>query len=320
MKRFAYLIGAAAILVSAPLVVGQHGNPFVDHSDDGEILHVLPTPAALHSPHDTAPTFAEPSSQSSIQPASYGSGNLVNHGGPQIANAGFQAIFWNSAVANASSTSGSYATIKEQIDGFINDFPALAPFSNSAADDYGIIQQYGTAATPISYSLQRYAYFVDSQPSQGSISDSKIRSYIAGLFSSNKVTPYDNVIYGVYFPAGMKITAGGTSCSSFCGYHSYFTYNGHAIKYAVFPYLSCSACKLSNLSVGDMLTIVTSHEIREAVTDPKLNSWYDAAGYEADDKCAWHNLYQTNNGGHWVQPEYSNGAAGYPGPGCYVAR
>ncbi len=78
-----------------------------------------------------------------------------------------------------------------------------------------------------------------------------------------------------------------------------------------------------------MLTIVTSHEIREAVTDPDLDAWYDAAGYEADDKCAWHNLYQIHGisrSGFWVQPEYSNGGtvtrsgftATYPASGCVV--
>ena len=77
-----------------------------------------------------------------------------------------------------------------------------------------------------------------------------------------------------------------------------------------------------------MLTIVASHEIREAVTDPGdngQNAWYDSAGYEADDKCAWHNLYQTTSGGFWVQ-EFSNGGtitasgftASYPGTGCVV--
>jgi len=73
--------------------------------------------------------------------------------------------------------------------------------------------------------------------------------------------------------------------------------------------------------VIDILTIVTSHEIREAATDPDLNAWYDAAGYENDDKCAWHNLYQTTGTGYWVQPEYSNGGTknvSYPGPGCVV--
>ena len=67
------------------------------------------------------------------------------------------------------------------------------------------------------------------------------------------------------------------------------------------------------------------HELEEAVTDPDLNAWYDSAGYEADDKCAWHNLYQINNGSFWVQPEYSNGGtvtrsgftATYPA-GCIV--
>jgi hypothetical protein len=119
---------------------------------------------------------------------------------------------------------------------------------------------------------------------------------------------------------------GGSSCTSFCGYHGHFSYAGLDIKYASFPYLNCTSCKLSGLSVADMLTIVTSHEIREAVTDPDSNAWYDAAGYEADDKCAWHNLYQTTTGGFWVQPEFSNGGtvtrsgftATYPGPGCVV--
>jgi hypothetical protein len=91
------------------------------------------------------------------------------------------------------------------------------------------------------------------------------------------------------------------------------------IRYAVFPYLNCNACSLSGLSVADMMTIVASHEIREAVTDPQLNAWYDSSGYEADDKCAWHHLYQMADGGFWVQPEYSNGDGNiYPGAGCVV--
>ena len=71
-----------------------------------------------------------------------------------------------------------------------------------------------------------------------------------------------------------------------------------------------------------MMTIVTSHEVREAVTDPNLNAWYNSIGYEADDKCAWHNLYQMTNGGFWIQPEVLNGGTKsgvtYPGPGCIV--
>jgi len=135
-----------------------------------------------------------------------------------------------------------------------------------------------------------------------------------------------NTIYGVYFPHGMKVTLGrSASCSSFCGYHSSFTYNGISIKYAVFPYPDCSGCSLSGKAVGDMFTIVSSHEIREAATDPFGTAWFDRRGYEADDKCAWHNLYQMQRNGtktFWVQPEYSNGGTvsgvAYPGAGCVV--
>ena len=97
----------------------------------------------------------------------------------------------------------------------------------------------------------------------------------------------------------------------------YFTYNGtngpQNIKYAVFPYTNCRACSLSGKTAADILTIVTSHEIREAVTDPNLNAWHDRVGYEADDKCVWHNLYKMTNatyGSFWVQPEYSNAQQG----------
>ena len=32
---------------------------------------------------------------------------------------------------------------------------------------------------------------------------------------------------------------------------------------------------------------MVAHEIDEAVTDPDLNAWYDSAGAENADKCAW---------------------------------
>jgi hypothetical protein len=93
------------------------------------------------------------------------------------------------------------------------------------------------------------------------------------------------------------------------------------IKYAVFPYTDCRACSISGLSVADILTIVTSHEIREAVTDSLGTAWFDSQGNEADDKCAWQHLYQTQSANAWVQPEFSNGNnAPYPGPGCVVPR
>ena len=138
---------------------------------------------------------------------------------------------------------------------------------------------------------------------------------LTSLFNGGRIAVSTSTIYGVYLPNGTVSTMGSSrSCTSYCGYHSSYTYNGKTIIYAVFPYNDCSSCSLSGKTVVDMETIVTSHEIREAITDP-VNAWWEASsGYEDDDKCAWHNLYQ-QTGGAWVQPEYSNALAGWP-RGC----
>jgi hypothetical protein len=320
-------VSAFVVCVWVARTGAQHPfDPFFDRNDNGEIIHVLPTPAAAHSPRATNPTDAPLVHGTAVFPPSFGAGDLVDHGGPEIPDAQFRAIYWNSSVANSTATSLGYATIKDQINGFANVFSDGANWDNSPTDDYTIIQQYGSS-NPISALLPNLGFRVDTQPTKSKISDNGIRNYLASLFNSGAEVPNASTVYGVYFPHGMRVTLqGGGSCTSFCGYHSNFTYNGISIKYAVFPYTDCAGCSLAGKSVADILTIVTGHEIREAVSDSLGTAWFDAAGYEADDKCAWHNLYQTTNGGFWVQPEYSNGGtrtasgftATYPGPGCVV--
>jgi len=322
-------VGVVMALVSWTVWGQSPWNPFWDLSDTGETVHVLPTPESIRSPWGTYVTFASPQNETAVYPPSYGSGNLIDHGGPEIAAAGFWAVYWNSAVAKSTATSLGYATIQAQINAFIGAFPDNQNWDNSNTDDYTIIQQYGSTA-PIANGLGNYGAFVDAQATSSRISDSQIQSYLTSLFNAGKVAPSNHIIYGVYFPSGMRVSLqGGSSCTSFCGYHSHFGYGTYQIKYAVFPYPNCRGCSLRGLSVADMLTIIGSHEIREAVTDPADNgvyAWYDSAGYEADDKCAWHFLYQMTNGMFWVQPEFSNGGnttasgfnATYPGPGCVV--
>jgi hypothetical protein len=311
MKRLFFGFTIAVLIAGSQALRGEQSrNPFIDHSDTGETVHVLPAPAAVHSPHATQPTDAPASQGLAVYPYSYGSGTLINHGGPQISLAGFYAIYWNSAVAS-STINGK--TLETTVNAFVNSF--------SGSPDYTIIQQYGTA-NAISPMVAWAGELIDAQPTQSMISDSKVQNYLASLFNSTRVGADVNTLYGVYFPSGMRISLqGGVSCSSFCGYHGHFTYTSNGtskdIKYAVFPYTNCSACSMPGKTVFDIMTIVGSHEIREAVTDPDLNAWFDSAGYEADDKCAWHNLYRTS-AGFMVQPEYSNGGNGYPGPGCIV--
>ena len=330
VRRWKVAIAGIGLLAAGLIVYGQQGgtggNPFWDRSDTGEIVHVLPGPASIRSPYNTQPTFAPPRSGATVYPASYGSGNLLYHGGNVMKTPAFYAIYWNSTVANSTATSLGWSTIQNQIAAFIGTFFTGTSYTGSTTDDYTIVAQYpdSTGLSPVPAGNGLLATVVDSKATQSTIKDSAIQSYLAGLFKAGKVAVDASGVYGVYFPSGMKVVlTGGTSCSSFCGYHSHFSYGGTQIKYAVFPYPDCSGCKLSSLTVADMLTIINSHEVREAVTDPaefKTYAWYDSAGYEADDKCAWHNLYQLNRSSglnFWVQPEYSNGGV-YPGPGCVI--
>lgn len=315
----AVFVGCVAI---ARIGAQDPANPFLDHGDSGETIHVLPAPAAIHNhnPRFTEPSDAEPTGGLSVYPSSNSSGTLIDHGGPEISNAQFIQIYYNPSVANSTATPNG-TTIQDYINGFANAYASGLNYDASPTSDYTIIQQYGSS-NAISPSLPNLGRIIDSQSTANRITDGGVQNYLASVFNRHLATPDASTVYGVYFPHGMKISLqGGTSCSAFCGYHSHFTYNGTLIKYAVFPYTDCRACSVSGKTVADILTIVTSHEIREAVTDSLGSAWFDSQGNEADDKCAWQHLYQTANGSYWVQPEFSNGGqANYPGPGCVVPR
>ena len=323
MKRTAIAAGLAAILAVAVggRVTRGERDAFHDHSDTGRLVHVLPSPELV--PRDRARENAPPVRGLHVYRASYGSGNLRNHGGHEIPFAGFYAIFWNATVANSPGSQG-YSTLQSQVAAFAQTYSDGAAYSQSdTAADYTVITQYSSADT-IQPTLAYVGGTVDSQATQSSIADSAIQTYLTGFFNAHPGINPANTIFGIYFPHGMQITLqGSASCSAFCGYHSSYTYNGIDVKYAVFPYTDCSGCTLTGKTVSDILTIVSSHEIREAVTDPDGTAWWDRAGYEADDKCAWHNLYQMKRNGKltfWVQPEYSNGGNGFPGAGCVVPQ
>jgi len=291
---------------------------------DGHRVHILLTreaAAALQSAQvaedGTSSDFA------TVYPSPYDSSLLVDHGGGVMSNPGIFAIYWNSAIANATATSLGYPTISSQLNAFINAFSDRVNWHDAATADYTIVQQYGRTS-PISSTLANFGALVESQATLSTISNTTIASHLAGLFAAGTLTPDANTIYSVFFPPGMQVTAGtAASCTSFCAYHSAFSYSGIIIKYAVYPYPGCASCSAG--AAADSLTTFISHETRETVTDP-VNGWYDPSGNEGDDKCAWSHLYRIANGGFLVQPEWSNGGlvtasgftASYPGPGCIV--
>src|SRR5262249_56252850 len=103
LSVYGLLFGFVSWFAATTRLSGQHGgNAFVDHSDNGETLHVLPPAASVRSPRDTQPTIAPNVPGLSVYAPAYGSGNLTWHGGPQMNGAGFFAVYWNSSVTSAS--------------------------------------------------------------------------------------------------------------------------------------------------------------------------------------------------------------------------
>lgn len=296
------LFVAVFTLIGSSAAFAQEG-PWRVKGDNGETVQVLPTPAAAQAQenHGLGQQIPTAINGYSVFSASYGAipGLLSDHGGSVVSAAAFLPVFYNGATA---------AALQSGVDAFVNNFSGSDPGMT-------VITQYSKTGNAITSTLIHIPDFVDNKPAPRRISDSGVQSYLTGLFNAASVPVSINTIYGVYLPQGTTSTLGQyRSCTSYCGYHSSYTYNGLTILYAVFPYNDCSGCSLSGKTVVDMETIVTSHEIREAITDP-VNAWWESSsGYEADDKCAWHNLYQ-QTGGAWVQPEYSNALAGWP-RGC----
>jgi hypothetical protein len=146
-----------------------------------------------------------------------------------------------------------------------------------------------------------------SAPLGNSLSDAQILSIVSNAITVDNYLPSD--ANGVYFVlTSSDVTAASGFCSRYCGWHTYSRINGSDIKYsfvgnAARCLTSCAAQSVSpngNAGVDGMISVI-AHELEEAVTDPMLNAWFDAKGYENADKCAWTfgNTFRASNGSYY---------------------
>jgi hypothetical protein len=225
--------------------------------------------------------------------------NLAYHNGPTIHSAHVVSIFWGPSWKPT--TSGDPAN---QIRNFFGQF--------GTSGEYNVITQYyDNNQGFIQLASLSTDYWQDTvNPSSQNVTDAMVQAEVINAFNHGiPITP--STIYEVFIPNGYYASYGSSdSCGGpnlqFCAYHSNFNYSGTNIKYSSMPYPSCSGCQWSGWSVAQNLDHFACHETREAVTDPDGNAWYDRRGAEADDKCAWTNLFLS--GGYGYQPEWSNAA------------
>ena len=120
---------------------------------------------------------------------------------------------------------------------------------------------------------------------------------VAAALTANALPTDANALYFVLTSSDISVSGFGTS---FCGYHGFFAQGATSVKYSFVGDATkfAAGCGVRATSpntnpAADAMASVVAHELVEAVSDPLLNAWYDSAGNENADKCAW--IYGTTS-------------------------
>jgi len=258
-----------------------------------------------------------------------GAGALKYHNGPVMHANKVYSIFW---VPSGYSISSDYQSL---IDRFFTD---VAADSGKTSNVYFSDTQYYDTSGQIAYSSSYGGSIIDTNPLPSSgcsdaytavcLTDAQLQSEIQNVVSSYGWQTGGSTVYFLFTAKGIG-SCYGSSCafSQYCAYHSWIGSGSSEILYANMPYADtvpagCDAGFHPNNSDADATINVTSHEHNEAITDPNGSAWYDSAGYENGDKCAWtwgtelgstaYGQYNQLIGGHpyQLQREWSNASAG----------
>ncbi|HEY2749450.1 MAG TPA: hypothetical protein VGL86_32750 [Polyangia bacterium] len=192
----------------------------------------------------------------------YGNGAL-------IPNVSIVALYWGTT------NNGQYA-YKDQLHQYYD------AITNSPYFDWLI--EYNVTG----YSVGRGGFtaeYADPAPPAGTTIDETktLTPWISGLIDAGKIpAPDDNTLYFVHLPGTVQVSGGGagTTCSDNCAYHSFYEKSGKEVRFAVIPDQNSGACSTNSICPTELaalprLTIVASHELVEAVTDPNGSGWLD---------------------------------------------
>jgi len=175
--------------------------------------------------------------------------------------------------------------------------------------------EYTGTSGQVTSSVTNGAFVVDTTLASSGNQTSAILTEVC------KVIP--NPVANGYYPVYVDLRRGH---ASYCAYHSYGSCGATPVQFAFFfnldgdPGCDPQDTTTTHSQALAALANVSGHELSEARTDPRNGGWYDSAGEENGDKCAWtFNVpsVQFPNGTTWkIQGEWSNKAydsgTGYP--------
>jgi len=279
MKKVLIVLASLSLVVGSAFAGDHKGN----RNDDGNELN----PAAQGNNQGNDDDVSNKLGKAA------GSGQLRNHGGPVMNGGKVVCIFWGSIPSS-----------------YTSNMQAFRSNSTGMVSHMGMLTQYGVTESTL---VGSHADVFDATPPSSSrVTDVMVQQEVAKVVG---FTPPDlNTIYEVFIPSGYYSDdgTGATSCGGpnlqYCAYHSSGdgSHLNASAKYSIEPWPGCSGCSASGWTTNQNANHFMVHETREALTDPLGTGWWDAAGYEADDKCAWQGLFISN--GYGYQPEYSNSA------------
>jgi hypothetical protein len=206
---------------------------------------------------------------------------VTYHGGAVLQNVEVQPFYYGSDWSNIP----AYSAQRSQLDNY------LQYLVQSSYTGVMLGNAYGTGPGSSSGDYSSQAALDKTQY----LKDSTIRSTLQSSINKGLLQEPDaNRLYVVFVEDGVTILNDNfnneTSAKDFAGYHMAFggtDASGHAadIHYAVVSYQSLYG-----------MTMTTSHELAEAITDPNVNyktkGWYDDnLNGEIGDVCAWSTAY-----------------------------
>jgi hypothetical protein len=239
----------------------------------------------------------------SAQSHAASSPNLLYRGGPIMPTADVTAIFWGP----------TWSETDDKVLGMDVFYQGIGNTTYAGTCDEYTGQKKSQVASAISYR----GHIIDSSraPSNGN-STAPILSEVC------KMIPGSQLVSNGYYPVYIDNPRVG----NYCAWHSAGSCNGVNVQFGFFYKLDgdplCDPrSTVPHQSQGlAAIANVSGHELSEAVTDPRLNAWYDSSIGENADKCSWTfgTPYLTFlNGTQWkIQGNWSNNAyktgTGYP--------
>jgi hypothetical protein len=281
MRRlFGLAVMLATAAVAAATATAGSPDPSGPATGRAHALGMVPTFAA---------SLATPWANGAYR-ATYGSGKLLNHGGPTMTTNATYAIFWQ---PQGYSFPSGYTSLISQY------FTDVTADSGKSSNVYYTATQY----SGIKYSSAFKGVLTDTDGFPGNgcsvysgvskcFTTAQLETEVSNFVSANRLPRNLSTEYFLFTPQGIG-SCDGSQCAYtyYCAYHDWVGSGSSTLVWANQPWVEnvsgCDAGHHPNGAYGDAVLNVVSHEHNESVTDPTGTAWYDRRGYENGDKCAW---------------------------------